>query len=325
MQKMARKRPLGKFVFTSRRLGQQAMSGAHSIPFVPLQHLDHLWFQVGGTLCNLSCHHCFISCHPKNHNFGFLTLAQVRHWLTESVNWGVKEYYFTGGEPFLNHELTAILCETLRYGPATVLTNGTVLQEQWLDSLAEAEANSIYSLEFRVSIDGFSPEMNDPIRGAGTFDRAIRGVQNLAKHGFLPLITAARTWPMSEEPQVVGQFVERLKQAGYSRPRLKILPTLQLGAEAQRTQGYLESERVSAQMMQEYDLSQLICHQSRIITDRGIHVCPILIEQPDSLLGQTLTEAAQPFPLRHGACFTCYQYGAICSNPSSGVRTEVPT
>ena len=41
-------------------------------PFVALSHLDDLWFQVAGTLCNLTCRHCFISCSPHNHSFGFL-------------------------------------------------------------------------------------------------------------------------------------------------------------------------------------------------------------------------------------------------------------
>ncbi len=72
-------------------------------------------------------------------------------------------------------------------------------------------------------------------------------------------------------------------------------------------------------MMDRFDQSQLICEHSRIVTDRGVHVCPILIEQDDSLLGQDLQESLHAYPLAHGACFTCYQYGAICSNPSSGL------
>src|ERR1700761_3151594 len=101
-------------------------------PVVPLVHLDDLWFQVGGTRCNLTCRHCFISCSPHNHSFGFLRLDTVRQALEQSVPLGVKEYYFTGGEPFLNPQMTEILELTLRFGPATVLTNGTVLREEWL-------------------------------------------------------------------------------------------------------------------------------------------------------------------------------------------------
>jgi molybdenum cofactor biosynthesis enzyme MoaA len=291
-------------------------------PQVALAHLDHLWFQVGGTLCNLTCHHCFISCSPTNHSFGFVTLADVRRNLEDSVALGVKEYYFTGGEPFLNREMTAILVETLRYGPATVLTNATVLRDEWLAELAEAEANSPYSLEFRVSIDGFSPATNDPIRGEGTFERAMRGVRKLVEHRFLPIITAARTWAEADEDAVVAGFVSMLRAAGYERPRLKVLPTLRLGAEETRTGGYDRQERVTAEMLAGYDQSQLICEHSRIVTDRGVYVCPILIDSPEARLGDALTEALGPYPLRHGACFTCYQHGAICSNPSSGAALE---
>src|SRR5918999_4532311 len=117
----------------------QALSLIES-PSVELGHLDDLWFQVAGTLCNLTCQHCFISCSPHNHSFGFLKLEDVRCRLEESVVLGVKEYYFTGGEPFLNPELTQMLVETLRYGPATVLTNATVLKPSWLETLAAAEA-----------------------------------------------------------------------------------------------------------------------------------------------------------------------------------------
>jgi molybdenum cofactor biosynthesis enzyme MoaA len=247
-----------------------------------------------------------------------MTFRQVKAFLQESVALGVKEYYFTGGEPFLHRDMVAILVETLQYGPATVLTNGTVFKDGWLRELREADRTSLYSLEFRVSIDGFSPEMNDPIRGLGTFERAMRGVMQLVAHDFLPIITAARTWALEDEQKIIENFVNVLRDQGYARPRLKILPTLQIGAETQRTHGYRTDERVTQSMMDGYDVGQLICEHSRIVTDRGVHVCPILIEQADSLLGTQLHDAHDEYVLRHGACFTCYQYGAICANPTSG-------
>jgi molybdenum cofactor biosynthesis enzyme MoaA len=61
-------------------------------PFVPSVSLDTLWFQVAGTLCNLKCTHCFISCSPTNHSHGMLTLEQVRERLAEAAKLGVQEY-----------------------------------------------------------------------------------------------------------------------------------------------------------------------------------------------------------------------------------------
>jgi molybdenum cofactor biosynthesis enzyme MoaA len=289
-------------------------------PAVPLAHLDDLWFQVGGTLCNLECRHCFISCSPHNHNFGFLDLESVQRVLKDSIKLGVKEYYFTGGEPFLNRDMVEILELTLRYGPATVLTNGTVFQDAWLARLRAAESASLYSLEFRVSIDGYTAADNDPIRGPGTFDRALRGVRQLVEHGFLPIITVTRVREEESGAVLFDGFVRLLRSNGYERPRIKILPALRIGAEAERYRGYRSEECVTPDMMQGFDQGQLLCNHSRIVTDRGVYVCPILIDAPDARLGTSLEESIRPYSLRHRACYTCYQYGSICTNASSGRR-----
>ena len=285
-------------------------------PVVALSHLDQLWFQLTGTHCNLRCHHCFISCSPHNREFGYLEREAVERALEQSRILGVKEYYFTGGEPFLHRDIVPILESTLRFGPATVLTNGTVLRDEWLERLSRAESASPYSLEIRVSIDGFDATTNDPIRGEGTFDRAMEGVERLLRHGFLPLITVARTDDDQDDGTLFARFVAMLKRRGYDRPRIKILPTLRLGAETSRQRGYSEGEFVTPEMMQGFDTGLLLCSHARVVSDRGVHVCPILLEAPDSVLGADLGSAKMPFALRHRACWTCYQYGAICANPS---------
>ena len=234
--------------------------------------------------------------------------------MLESVEHGVREYYFTGGEPFLNKELVRMLKRTLQFGPATVLTNGTVLKQAWLQELREAEESSGFSLEFRVSIDGPTPEINDPVRGDGTFDRAIQGVTLLCQNDFLPIITMTQTWDDSESLTILENFRDVLRDHGCDRPRLKILPRLKIGAEESRTEGYQDTERITQPMMEEFDRDQLLCHHSRVVTNRGVYVCPILLESPDARMGTTIRDSLLPFSLSHGACYTCYQYGAICTN-----------
>lgn len=292
----------------------------HDAPEVALSHLDQLWFQVTGTLCNLTCHHCFISCSPHNRSFGFLSFDEVKRRLDESKPLGVKEYYFTGGEPFLHPEMTAILEATLDYGPATVLTNGTVFRDEWLTRLRQADERSLYSLEFRVSIDGFTAQKNDPVRGEGTFERAMRGVEQLLAFDFLPIVTVARTHDEQDDAELFAGFVEMLRRRGYDRPRVKILPTLRIGAEASRVRGYQDDELVTRAMLDGFDTGLLLCSHARLVSDRGVHVCPILLEAPDSVIGTSLAEATRPFALRHRACHTCWQHGSICANPSASAR-----
>ena len=294
----------------------QQVKSEMQLPIVELNSLEILWFQVGGTKCNLECTHCFISCSPHNDKFAFLDYDTVANMLEESKKLGVREYYFTGGEPFLNKEIVPILSKTLEYGPATVLTNATVLKVEWLEELKKASEKNSHQLEFRVSIDGPSPETNDPIRGEGTFERAMKGVKLLVENGFQPIITMTRIWECCQEENVLGEFKQILKENGYCNPRLKVLPRLKMGAEAERTSGYCPQERVTAEMLESYDTSQLLCSHSRLVSNKGVHVCPILLDEPDSIMGKSLEESIKGFSIHHGACHTCYQHGAICTNTS---------
>ena len=296
-------------------------SPAATVPAVPLASLEQLWFQVSGTVCNLRCRHCFISCSPDNHSFWFMTREMVRSALEESARHGVREYYFTGGEPFMNNEMEEILEDALQYGPATVLTNATLFTPRRVEALRDICAKSPHRLEFRVSIDGPTPEINDPIRGEGTFARAMEGVGALVQAGFRPIITAMQSWPCEEMPHVLGLFRDALGAAGYEDPRLKILPPLLIGEEASRNRGYTECERVTHEMLHGYDLSRLLCSSARLVTAQGVYACPILLDYPSARLADTLTEAvAIDAPLAEAACYTCYTNGAICSNATTGVE-----
>lgn len=287
------------------------------IPSAPLHSLDTLWFQVGGTICNLWCTHCFISCSPKNHKFGFMPREEVMKHLEESKEIGVKEYYFTGGEPFMNRDMLGILEDTLAIGPATVLTNGILIPERVAKRLKAISENSIYSLEIRVSIDGFTEETNDKIRGEGSFRKAMAGVKNLVENGFLPIITVAQTWEDSETERIFNGFKKTLTEVGYNRPRIKMIPPLRIGREKVRSHGYDKYEYITKEMMVDYDDHLLQCTTGRMVTDKGVYVCPILIDSPEAKVSDTLAESFEPYPLKHQACYTCYISGAICHNFSA--------
>ena len=301
---------------SSTRSTSAGFAGDHAeAPTVELRALDQLWFQVAGTVCNLRCNHCFISCSPDNHSFWFMTREEVKDALEASVRLGVKEYYFTGGEPFMNRDILGILEDALALGPTTVLTNATLLPQRTVEALAARSADSPYTLELRVSIDGVTAEMNDAIRGAGSFARAIDAVGRLTSAGFLPIITTMQTWPDSETDRILGDFRSVLGEVGYDRPRLKILPPLRIGAEVARERGYDDFERVTSDMMEEYPAELLLCSGARLVTASGVWACPILLDYDSGRLADTLDEAAAaPAVLAEQACYTCWVNGAICSN-----------
>ncbi|MFQ5675814.1 MAG: hypothetical protein ACE5G1_07965 [bacterium] len=112
-----------------------------------------------------------------------------------------------------------------------------------------------------------------------------------------------------------------MKEIGYTRPRIKIIPPLRIGREKVRSHGYDEFEYVTKEMMDDYDDNLLQCTRSRMVTDSGVYVCPILIDYPEAKISDTLSDSFQPYELKHQACYTCYISGAICHN-FSAVKTS---
>ncbi len=282
-----------------------------SVPVVELGSLDTLWFQVSGTVCNLACSHCFVSSSPTNHTHEALSLAEIEPFLIEGAALGVREYYFTGGEPFLNPDLEAILARTLAFGPATVLTNGLLLPPDRCRRLAAIAEASSYSLDFRVSMDGYSAETNDPIRGDGTFDRILGGITNLSAAGLNPVITVTEVHDDNGTVQGKQRFFRLLERLGIDKPRLKILPVFRIGAEAERTGAY-----ESWQRLRESDSpgswEHLQCSSCRMVTDQGVWVCPILVNEPEGKMGETLADTLTGFAMTHSACWTCHVHGVSC-------------
>ena len=282
-------------------------------PSAPLVALDTLWLQVAGTICNLRCTHCFISCSPKNHRHTMMTLAQVRSYLEEAEALGVKEYYFTGGEPLMNRDIFLMFEAALKQGPTSVLTNGLLIKPETAALLRRLADGSEYSFDLRISLDGWDSATNDPIRGEGTFDRILSGIAHLARVGLNPVITVTEACGEAATRKGRTKFLEFLTSVGLHKPRLKVLPLIRLGAEASRERAYHQWESLAGARLTAEELDALQCARCRIVCADGVYVCPILIDQDDARMGQTLSDTMGPFSLRHQACFTCHAEGLMCA------------
>ena len=60
----------------------QVTAGGERRAHVALRALETLWFNTG-TLCNLTCGHCYIESSPKNDRLVYLTAAEVAEYLDE--------------------------------------------------------------------------------------------------------------------------------------------------------------------------------------------------------------------------------------------------
>ena len=292
-----------------------------TVPQAPFHHLHALWFQLTGTLCNLACTHCFISCSPTNHDLKFVAPETVYRHLDEAATHGVREVYFTGGEPFLHKQIMPILARSLQVAATSVLTNGTLITPALADELAALAATSRYSLELRVSLDDVEEARNDAVRGKGAWRRALRALRLLQARGLPPIVTVTEYFyeAQAATPQEPGsgsgfyqRFRDFLLENGIEKPRLKVIPVFAMGKLHPSEAG---AAYVTPEMMHGFDVTTLQCTKSRIVADGGVYACPLLVGEAAARLSETsLSEAMQPCSLYHTACHTCYVTGMTCTN-----------
>ena len=299
-------------------MDSHSVQSSDSVPCAGFEHLETLWFQITGTLCNLRCSHCFISCSPDNHTLEFLSRAQVDQYLAEASAVGIKELYFTGGEPFLHPEIFEILAAALAVAPTTVLTNGVLISERFAGRLGELASASDYSLEVRVSLDAPEEDANDAIRGAGVFGKALRGLRRLQDAGLLPIVTATelvveegQIHPRPGEDSFYRQFHDLLAEHGLRRARVKILPVFNMGM----LDGRGHSTLVTEELLEEFETSDLQCSSGRLVAHNGVYACPILAGEKGARMSESgLAEALRPCSLFHPSCATCVFTGMTCRN-----------
>ncbi|OGR90622.1 MAG: hypothetical protein A3J74_05840 [Elusimicrobia bacterium RIFCSPHIGHO2_02_FULL_57_9] len=153
------------------------------------ESLKEFWIHLLQT-CNLACTHCLVSSTPqgaKGADTGFyMKMIDQAHEL------GVRRFYFTGGEPFVRPDIFELIRHITdkKKAELIILTNATLFQGDRLESFKTLDREK---LKFQVSLDGTKPEINDPIRGRGVFEKASEGLKTLSVLGFETSLTAAVT------------------------------------------------------------------------------------------------------------------------------------
>ena len=287
---------------------------------VPLGALRTLWFNTG-TLCNLTCAHCYIESSPRNDALVYLTAAEVRGYLDEVARDAlpVEEIGFTGGEPFLNREMIPMLADSLGRGFRTlVLTNAMRPMMRSRDALAALNAAHPGLLTVRVSLDHYGAALHDLERGASTFETTMAGLEWLAANGFR--INVAGRAAFGHEP-------ESALRDGYARLfAARGLPldaddpvALMLFPEMDPAAAVPEITEACWGILNKSPDS-VMCASSRMVVRRkgaagpAVLACTLLAYDPGFELGATLAEASRPVPLNHPHCAKfCVLGGAACS------------
>ncbi len=157
--------------------------------YLTVSRLRECWLHTNNS-CNLSCAHCLVSSSPKGEPG--LPTAAWRSLIEQAVGLGADRFYITGGEPFVRPDLPEIIqCITKTHKTELIiLTNATLFAGSRKTLLESFDRERV---KFQVSVDGSTPEINDPIRGAGSFKATVEGMKALREHGFDVTITTVAT------------------------------------------------------------------------------------------------------------------------------------
>jgi radical SAM protein with 4Fe4S-binding SPASM domain len=160
--------------------------------------------------CNLRCLHCYQDGYSRQRELAWPELRSVADNLLQTMaGWGTTlDLALTGGEPFLKKELGELLnyLDGSRHvGSLSLITNGTIFP-RW----ARPPGSLSKLQEIRVSLDGFSPESHDAIRGKGVLVKVLENIARWQDSG-IP-VTVMFTLLKRNLPEVPGilEFGKRL-------------------------------------------------------------------------------------------------------------------
>ncbi|MGZ4559403.1 MAG: mycofactocin radical SAM maturase [Mycobacteriaceae bacterium] len=128
--------------------------------------------------CNLACVHCLSSSGKRDPRE--LSTEQCKAVIDELQRMQVFYVNIGGGEPTVRSDFWELVdYATAHQVGVKFSTNGVKIDK----AVAERISGSDY-VDVQISLDGATAEVNDAVRGAGSFDMACRALQNLADAGF---------------------------------------------------------------------------------------------------------------------------------------------
>ena len=128
--------------------------------------------------CNLACVHCLSSSGRRDPRE--LSTAEAKHVVDELQRMQVFYINIGGGEPTVRPDFWELLDYSIDHHVGVKFsTNGIKLDKKRAAQLARTDY-----VDVQISLDGATAEINDHVRGPGSYATAMRALENLAEAGF---------------------------------------------------------------------------------------------------------------------------------------------
>ena len=168
--------------------------------------------------CNLACVHCLSSSGKRDPRE--LSTRQCMDIIDELDRMQVFYVNIGGGEPTVRSDFWELVdYATAHHVGVKFSTNGVRIDEKVAAKLASSDY-----VDVQISLDGATAEVNDAVRGQGSFDMAVRALQNLSDAGFKDakisvVVTRHNVGQLDEFKSLADQFgatlrITRLRPSG---------------------------------------------------------------------------------------------------------------
>lgn len=138
--------------------------------------------------CNYQCKHCCASANIIDTQ-NELDTKQCFSILDQLNDFGIKEIYFSGGEPFSRKDILGILERARNYGiVCNISTNGSYITDDIAKYLKKLNINKVH-----ISLDSMKAEDFNSFRGGNYFEPTIKAI-NLLKKNDLYVRVGAVIW-----------------------------------------------------------------------------------------------------------------------------------
>jgi [mycofactocin precursor peptide]-tyrosine decarboxylase / 3-amino-5-[(4-hydroxyphenyl)methyl]-4,4-dimethylpyrrolidin-2-one synthase len=128
--------------------------------------------------CNLACVHCLSSSGKRDPRE--LSTRQCKDIIDELERMQVFYVNIGGGEPTVRPDFWELVdYATAHHVGVKFSTNGVRITPEVAARLAASDY-----VDVQISLDGATAEVNDAVRGAGSYAMAVRALENLAEAGF---------------------------------------------------------------------------------------------------------------------------------------------
>jgi len=287
--------------------------------WVELNSLKTLWFNTG-TLCNLACINCYIESTPTNDALAYLTLAEAIEYLNEIArdNIPTEEIGITGGEPFMNPDIIAIMEESLKRGfKLLVLTNAMRPMMKCENDLLRLKEEYGAQMTLRISVDHFKQELHEEERGARSWEPMMKGLQWLSDNEFTIDIAGRTRWGEDENELREGFAAffktHNININAHDQKQLILFPEMDETAEVPEITD-------ACWGILGVNPDDMMCSSSRMIVKHkgekkpSVMACTLLAYDQQFNMGETLKEASESVKLNHPHCSKfCVLGGGACS------------